>query len=265
MLQNEFYAGYIHRRGERRRGAHEPIVSEELWLRVQERIGRGYAAPRSRSPRALSGIAVCAECQGPLWLTTSGNPRYPHLRRAYYRETSKIRQRPCSKRRTSWRAEAAEEEVASVIRAMAFDREWCARIDREARRLPQGDAYAAERTELVGSRRRATRAYVAGDLEEAEWNRIKTAIDARLAAIPAPLPGGVLFGLERLIEVGRVWDGMAQEEQREGVRLVFERVELDTANKLIWLKPWPEFDSLFRHRREFVSLVPSERLELPTF
>lgn len=251
IFENDFYCGYVHYRGERRRGLHEAILSEDVWVRVQERSKRGSKPVRARSPRALSGVAVCAECGGPMWLSWSGDVRYPELRRQYYRETSKIRQRPCANRGTGWDASQADEQVGDVVRAMSLDREWLASVDREARRVPKADAYAEERSRLLNERRRASRLYIAGDLEDEEWGRIRESIDARVASLPSPLPGGVLFQLERLKSVGEVWDGMTVAEKREGVRLLFERVEMDTRAKAVWLKPWEEVEHVFRMRREW--------------
>ena len=66
------------------------------------------------------------------------------------------------------------------------------------------------------------------------------------------MPGGVLFGIERLRSVGEVWEGMTHEERREGCRLLFQSVQMDTRGKRLWLEPWPELDGLFAARRRYV-------------
>lgn len=252
ILDSDFYCGRIRHGGEVRPGRHAAVIDEDLWLSVQARRGSGRKSVRSRSPRMLSGLAVCAECGGPLWLSWSGPSEYPHLKRQYYRETSKIRQRPCANRGSGWDAESAEAQVSAVIEGMALDSEWCARVDRAARRQPSKDVYAAERSNLEQERKRATRAYIAGALGEEEWRRVTEAIDERLVSLPAALSGGVLFGLERLRSVGQVWAGMTVEERREGARLLFERVELDTRGRRLWVKPWAEVEGVFRDRREWI-------------
>lgn len=249
VFDNEFYAGFVVHKGERRRGAHERIIDEDLYLAVQSRRRRGVRATRARSVRALSGVAVCSECLGPLWLSWSG----PSGRKQqYYRETSRIRQRTCTNRGLGWWADEVDEVVGSVIRGMAVDSEWVASVDRDARRMPKGDAFAREREQLEAQRRRAARAFVSGMLGEQELEEMRTAIDARLAQLPAALPGGVLFALERLVSVGQVWDGMTHEERRQGVRLLLEEVQVDVRSKRLWLKPWEEVEDVMRLRREFV-------------
>lgn len=249
VLDNDFYCGFIHYRGERGRGAHEAILDEDLWLKVQTRRGSGRSAVRTRSPRALSGIAVCSECGGPLWLSWSGpsGKKYP-----YYRETSRIRQRSCANRGMGWAAEQVEAVIVAAVSNMALDEAWCASVDRDARRVPKSDVYAKEREELGAERRRAVRAFVKGDLSEEECERITQAIDARLASLPAALPGGLVFGLERLRSVGQVLNVMSMEGQREAFRLLFERVEVDVRGRRVWMKPWAEVEGVFRARREWV-------------
>lgn len=40
IIENDFYTGLVHHKGERRRGAHEPIITEGLWLAAQQRVRR---------------------------------------------------------------------------------------------------------------------------------------------------------------------------------------------------------------------------------
>lgn len=129
-------------------------------------------------------------------------------------------------------------------------------MDRQARRAQPVGRFDEERSELEAERKRAVRAFVKGQMSEAECDAVTGAIDARLASLPSGLAGGVLFGLERLRSVGQVWDGMTSGEKREGLGLLFERVELDMRGKRMWLKPWAEVEEVVRLRREYVCGVP---------
>ena len=154
IIENDFYAGFVRYKGERRRGAHEAIITEDLWLAGQERVRRQPS--HARQPRMLAGIAQCSECDGPIHQTKCGTGN----RYAYYRETSHLRGKPCANSGKMWRCEYAEAEVDRIIREMAMDREWLAQIDREARRLPKQDD--SERKGLEAKKRRATTAHVEG-------------------------------------------------------------------------------------------------------
>ena len=90
IIENDFYAGFVRHKGERRRGAHQAIISEDLWLAAQERVRRQPS--HARQPRMLAGIARCSECDGPIHQTKCGRGNG----HAYYRETSHLRGQPCA-------------------------------------------------------------------------------------------------------------------------------------------------------------------------
>lgn len=252
VLENDFYAGFVRHAGDRRRGVHEPLITEDLWARAQEARQSGRRQVRSRNPRALSGLAVCAECGGPLWLSWSGpsGAKYP-----YYRETSSIRQRACPNRSTGWRCEGPEEIVGNTLKGIAFDDEWFEHVDREARRVPRDDVYTAERADLEGRKRKARMLFVENDMPESEYRDLKRAIDARLSALPAAIPGGVLFVGERLREFGRVWDGMTDGEKRDACRAVLRTVVMDTRARRLWMDPKDEWAPLFHERRRWMLVM----------
>lgn len=129
VIENDYYAGFVRYKGERKRGIHEPIISEDLFLAAQARVRRHPS--HAREPWTLSG-AICSECDGPVYQSRSGTEND----KLYYREASQMQQRPCSVEGRSWRKELAEAEVDAVIHGMVDEPAWLEEIDREARRLP---------------------------------------------------------------------------------------------------------------------------------
>lgn len=249
VLENDFYCGFVRHLGERRVGAHEAVIEGELWAEVQarERVqGRGRL---SRSPRALSGVARCSECDGPLWLAWSGpsGQKYP-----YYREAAGVRQRSCPNTGRGWRAEDAEGLVGEALVSMAMDGDWLSSVEREARRAPTSDVHALERADLERRRKRAASLYIEGELTEEEWRGLRAGLEGRLREMPSPLPGGVVFTGSRLRSFGELWEGMTQGERREVTRTLFKRVPMDVRGRELWLEPWEEFEALFRERRRWL-------------
>lgn len=243
VLENDFYCGFVRYKGERRVGAHVPIIDEDLWLAAQAKVARRPA--RARHPRLLCGLATCVTCGATIQLSRSGYMN----RTAYYRESAKGC-RPSVR----WRVEEAEAQLEGAMLGMALDERWLADVDRDARQVPVEDGgVEKERAKLQAEKRRATTAYVAGALDEAEWKALCVGIDGRLLRLPAPMPGGVVFAGARLAELGQVWAGMTVEERRDACRALLEGVEVDTEARRLWVRPWGEVDALFRHRREWCS------------
>jgi site-specific DNA recombinase len=211
VIENDFYAGFVGYKAERKRGIHDLIVSEDVFLAAQAKVRRHPS--HAREPWTLSG-SICSECGGPVWQSKSGEAND----KLYYREASRQQQRDCSVGGASWRKELVEAEVDAVIREMVADPEWLAGIDREARRLPQADD-DGRRAELLEDRRRANNAYFARTIDDAEFRRRTDAIEARLARLPVR-PTTLVFAGERLLSIGQVWDGMTTAERREASRSV---------------------------------------------
>jgi DNA invertase Pin-like site-specific DNA recombinase len=64
LLRNPFHAGYVMYRRERRPGAHEPLISQDVFDAVQRKLARDIlSAPRHRAPMSwLSGYLLCDTC-----------------------------------------------------------------------------------------------------------------------------------------------------------------------------------------------------------
>ncbi len=123
-------------------------------------------------------------------------------------------------------------------------------MNREARKLPTAEV--PERDTLQAEKRRTTHAYVAGALDEEEWRLRIVAIDDRLARIPGPFTGSVLFAGEKLRSLGQLWECMTTDERRDACRTLFEAIVIDTREKQLYFRPWPEFEPLFKARATYV-------------
>jgi site-specific DNA recombinase len=64
ILTNPFYYGFFRYAGEIHQGKHQPIVSKQLWDKVQEvLIKRGHQRDNPKNqPKPLCGLLKCAEC-----------------------------------------------------------------------------------------------------------------------------------------------------------------------------------------------------------
>ena len=85
ILHNPFYAGFVVHKGERLPGAHEAVISPELFEAVQialkKNSGRSETLGRQQSRTyLLKGLIRCAHCGMPLWAQTYRNGH------RYYRE-----------------------------------------------------------------------------------------------------------------------------------------------------------------------------------
>ncbi len=139
ILANRFYIGDIVYKGEVvATGLHEPVISRELFERVQDVREKRRSASQSnhkgRTNRAylLQGVAVCAGCGGPMWANSMANGRH-----YYYRCSSRVRGHRCSVTSTSVRADNVERYVRMMFEQWQQSPDWADRISERSIRGEQ--------------------------------------------------------------------------------------------------------------------------------
>lgn len=255
LSENPFYAGFVTHKGERHRGVHEAIVSQEEFAAAQN--VRRHQPRHGSSPAALlAGIARCAACEGPIWTSTTGAKAH---RVTSYREPAHKQFRHCPNARTMWNAAEPDRQVDAVFRVMGIDDEWITKRKREA----QSDrpSMPARRKELEAKRGRATDAYIEGGISALEWRTRTAAIERQLRDLPRERPAPAIASLETIRSWGQLWDKMLLSERRQVIAMATEEVAIDTRGKSLFLKPRAEFVEVFAHRR--AALADRILVELP--
>jgi site-specific DNA recombinase len=114
LFQNPIYYGVIRFRGEHYEGKHEPLITKELFDRVQSTV-RSKSRPHSPvlKPYLYRGLFHCGEC-GRL-ITTERQKGHNYLRCTKWRT-------PCSQRYV--REEPITEQVTAALRLVALPAHW---------------------------------------------------------------------------------------------------------------------------------------------
>lgn len=173
VLDAGFGAGLLHVKstGEHRRGAHEPIISPELWEAFQQtrESGRRHA-PWNRSPaHDLTGIIKCGHCKRPMH---AGAVKEPNgSRRPIYRCSANASGRLCTG--ASITASVAEKAV----------RVWVEQLNDEL----DGDLDAAARTAAA-----RVEVATAVRLDQAHWQRLVERYDRQLAQLNVDRAEGLM-------------------------------------------------------------------------
>ncbi|TAL51158.1 hypothetical protein EPN81_00690 [Patescibacteria group bacterium] len=137
LLSNPFYAGQVRYKGRLYSGAHEPIVDQQLFCRVQEVMQErsdGHQ-PKGKRTFLLRGLLYCATCQH---LLTAES----HLRGGYYRCISYVRRPRCPEPYLP--LQATDSQVEEILGALHIDTEHQARI------VEALDGLVEERSRLRG-------------------------------------------------------------------------------------------------------------------
>lgn len=168
ILTNPFYVGIIEWQGLRVKGAHQPLVSQGVFDRVQEVIRQRYVRPlkhRTINGFPLKGLAICGRCRGNMTAERHG-------RFGYYRCVRQAnRHAACDARYC--RADRAHRDVVNILDRIQLSRRTADLIRAEAERLisDRDEASEARRRELdelraasVASQSQLTESFLAGDV-----------------------------------------------------------------------------------------------------
>ena len=244
ILENRFYAGWVSHKEQWRRGAHEALISDELWQRAQLRVRR-RESHATRNRRLLSGVASCSRCKGPMWLTSRKGGAY-----WYYREASALRGESCEGAGKMVSASSVEAEFETALLSMTLNRDWLRGVAREAHRAPRRPK--ADIGKLLETKRRLSVAFVEGGLDDAVYRRMMRETERELSEAREPVRlGAVKTAGERMWDIGCLWRAASEERKRELPRLLFEEVLVDVfapKGSAVWLRPWPDFAPYFAAR-----------------
>jgi site-specific DNA recombinase len=235
ILRNRLYTGQFEWNGKLIQGKHEPLVSIDLWKRVQGMMDGRHAkkSKRGRHDFAFSGLIACHAC-GCAVVGEIRKERY-----VYYHSTGygdKCQGNPASCRRRYVREESLEKQFTMLLGRLQFDDEVLAWV-REAlhashvdKRREQEEAIARLRAERDRLQKRLDAMYVDKldgrmdaaffDKMSAEWrkeqDRCQREIDRRQDADESYMDQGVQI-LELARNAQRLFE---RQEPRQKRRLL---------------------------------------------
>ena len=165
ILRNRIYTGWFEWNGKMIQGRHEPLVSVELWERVQAVMDGRFAKKHRRMTHdfAFSGLIACSKC------CCSVVGEIKKQRYVYYHCTGyadKCKGNPATCRRKYVREEVLEQQFTSLLGRLHFDDEVLSWVQEALRasdadkRREQEEAIARLRAEYDRLQRRLDTMYV---------------------------------------------------------------------------------------------------------
>src|ERR1043166_8779045 len=166
FLRNPFYYGHFEYAGELYEGKHKPIISKELFDKVQAVLAkRTHRIAEERAPKAFAGLFWCGECG----MAVTAEVQKGHT---YYRCTKKSKTHKCSQKFI--REEELDRQLSLMLRDFALNPEWAAQMldmaEKEGEELARSSrAFGLEKQEQLAaikeSVNRLTSIYVSQDID----------------------------------------------------------------------------------------------------
>jgi site-specific DNA recombinase len=117
ILRNPFYYGHFRYAGELYEGKHKPIISKELFDKVQSTIAkRTHHIPEERIPKPFLGLFKCGKCG----MAITAELQKGHT---YYRCTKKSKTRKCSQRHFT-REEELDRQLSTLLAPFSLRNDW---------------------------------------------------------------------------------------------------------------------------------------------
>lgn len=169
LLASSFYAGFVHWHDLQCPGTHPPLISPDLFDKVQRVIRERFNNPGPKGSVipgfTLRGLAICATCRGRMTAERHGRWRYYRCSRQTFRRDL------CSARFCN--AERAHSAIERICRQLRLDRQLSAQISEAAKMLIGKQAanitlrtrkLNEEAGNLLQTEMRLTESFAAGDM-----------------------------------------------------------------------------------------------------
>ena len=243
ILRNETYLGYVKYKGQLIPGQHSPIVTQELFDKVQEVRKEHFIGPSTFSPRyrtyLLKGLLRCVHCGEKLWSKNiTGHD--------YYQETSSVRGISCPNGKGYVRSEIADDQVSSIIASLTLPPSWREMVIELLSSKDDAAEVNRERVRLEEKLRRLRRLYQEVEIEESEYRREVSPTEARLSSLVDIRQDELVTLGDNVEGVVVAWNLASEEERHDMLQMMLDAVYIDmTTKQVVGIRPKTAFLPLF--------------------
>jgi hypothetical protein len=248
ILHNPFYAGLVKHRGRLYPGLHEPLVGQEVFDLVQDKLRQnsGRSQTLIRHPEReylLKGVVRCAYCLMPMWAQT-----YKSGRRYYQEHRGSRGHAVCPASGGSISCEVADEQIGKIVEAIQLGPRWEEEVLSIIAVEDEMEKVKDRRQRVQERLRRLGRAYVDGVYDDDEYRRQKRTLELELESLVLP-EADAASEAGRLIErLPDLWAGATEEERRRLLVTMLDAVYVDTKDerRIVAIRAKAPFKAVFQ-------------------
>ncbi len=267
ILHNAFYTGIVKHKGETYQGAHEPMVSKEMFDLVEDALRKnsGRSMTLTKHPQReylLKGIVRCAWCRMPMWAQTYKNGR------RYYREHRNSRSLAnCPSHGGSIPCEIADDQMGNIVEAIELGPKWeeevlaIMSVGDEITRVEEKRQKTREKLRRLG------KAYVGGLYDDLEFQRQKALLEQELESLVVPEADAAEEAGKLIEQLPQLWSEATPQERRKLLLSMLDAVYVDAKEerRIVALKVKAPFKPIFEvatmRGRSGIYLVKEKDLE----
>ena len=238
LLSTPFYIGLFRYAEELHEGNHKPIISKELFDKVQEILKARSKPPRNpkNNSQALCGLIRCGMCG----MMITAEHKFKHLKNGnvhdyiYYRCTRKNKKIKCTE--PAVREELLDRQLTEILKKYTVPTEWTAELSKKADKDEQEAIYSTGkhaqelRSEIQNVSQKLQRlldAYLDQDIEQEIYRSEKAELLSRKKSLEEKI-GNLEQGAIAWVEPLRNWikDAQTLSEMGEKVSLPLKKQTL---------------------------------------
>ena len=246
ILHNPFYTGRVRHRSQLLPGAHEGLVSEELFETVQVTMRCNSGRSRTLHPHPereylLKGLIHCAHCRMSMWAQTFGNGR------RYYREQNGSGGAGyCVGRSGSMYCDIPDEQIGEIVAALVLPDAWVDRVLAQVHLADEVKRVDEEKRKVQQQRRRLGQVYFDGHIPEDEYKRQKERLEEKERSLVLPDADVALEAGKLLEDLPRLWKKADLAARRRILMTMLDAVYVDTVEekRIVAIRPKPAFRPL---------------------
>ncbi len=248
ILHNQFFTGQLVYNGQILPGAHQPIISQELFNTVQgltkTNCGRSETlSPHPEREYLLKGLVRCAYCGMPMWAQTY------YSGRAYYREHKATRSiKECPGHGGSITCSIIDDQVRSLVSAIELGPKWLEEVLSIIALKDDVERINKQREETKSRLLRLGRAFVDNVMPEEEYRRQKRILELQLESLVVPDFNAAEAAGKLILDLPKLWASATITEQRKILITMLEAVYIDAkaGKRVVAVMPKPPFRPIFQ-------------------
>lgn len=248
ILHNPFYTGQINHRDEILAGAHEALISRELFDTVQLALKKnsGRSETLNTSPNReylLKGLVRCAYCGMPMWAQTykSGN--------SYYREHKASRSiQECPGHGGTIACHVIDNQIKELVSAIELGPGWLEEVLSIISLKDEVERVKKEKEQVTGKLHRMAKTYIDGLIPEEEYLRQKRLLELSLESLVVPDYDASEQAGKLIQNLPVLWGKANLTEQRKILLTMLDGVYVDVkqSRSVIAVKVKPPFKPIFQ-------------------
>ncbi len=248
ILHNPFYTGQINHRDEILAGAHEALISLELFDTVQLALRKnsGRSETLTTSPNReylLKGLVRCAYCGMPMWAQTykSGN--------SYYREHQASRSiQECLGHGGTIACHVIDNQIRELVSAIELGPGWLEEVLSIISLKDEVERVKKEKEQVTGKLHRMAKTYIDGLIPEEEYLRQKRLLELSLESLVVPDYDASEQAGKLIQNLPVLWSKANLAEQRKILLTMLDGVYVDVkqSHSVIAVKVKPPFKPIFQ-------------------